>query len=233
MADRLQAFVLTLQRFVADAAHELNTPLTALRNSLDLALEETDEANRALLIKEGRNQVGRLEELAHGLLDLSRLESGESRREKRPVDLGAVVRKSSERYASQAEQAGLAFELALPAKKEPPIVVVGDEGQIGRALANLLDNAVKFTPEGGTIRVGLERDGQQARLWVEDNGIGIAEKELPLLFNRFHRGGNATAYPGSGLGLAIVRSIVRQHGGDVSAENGGRGAIFSIRLPLA
>jgi signal transduction histidine kinase len=67
---------------------------------------------------------------------------------------------------------------------------------------------------------------------VEDSGIGIAEKELPLLFNRFHRGGNATAYPGSGLGLAIVRSIVRQHGGDVAAANTGRGAVFTIWLPL-
>ncbi len=231
MADRLQAFILTLQRFVADAAHELNTPLTALRNSLDLALEEEDRAKQAALIKDGRSQVRRLEELAHGLLDLSRLESGEQQRERRPVDLVRLVLKTSEQYASQAEEAGLAFTLDIPAKDDGGPVVQGDEAQLQRALGNLLDNAIKFTPEGGTVSLGVAAGDGWVNLWVEDSGIGIPEKDLPLLFNRFHRGRNAAGYPGSGLGLAIVRAIVLHHGGEVSAENTGRGARVVVRLP--
>lgn len=231
MADRLQAFILTLQRFVADAAHELNTPLTALRNNLDLALEEEDRGKQALLIKDGRSQVQRLEELAHGLLDLSRLESGERPGEKRPVDLGRLVLKTSEQYASQAEQAGLAFTLEVPAKSDGGLVVQGDEAQLQRALGNLLDNAIKFTPEGGSVHLGLAAADGSIMLWVEDSGIGIPEKDLPLLFNRFHRGRNAAGYPGSGLGLAIVRAITLHHGGEVTAENTVGGARLTIRLP--
>jgi signal transduction histidine kinase len=231
MADRLQAFILTLQRFVADAAHELNTPLTALRHSLDLAMEEEDGAERALLIKQARHEVGRLEELARGLLDLSRLESGEQKQAPGPVDLVRLVREMSEHYASQAEQAALTFELELPARGKGAVVTHGDRAQLGRALANLLDNAVKFTPAGGRIEVGVFGDGREAGIWVEDSGIGIPEKDLPALFNRFHRGRNAGAYPGSGLGLAIVRAIVLQHGGSVVAENTNDGARFTMRLP--
>jgi signal transduction histidine kinase len=230
MAERLQAFILTLQRFVADAAHELNTPLTALRNSLDLALEEEDRAVQTALIKDGRSQVGRLEELAQGLLDLSRLESGELGPEHRPVDLVSLALKISESYASQAEQAGLAFTLNGPLEVGE-YLVQGDAAQLRRALGGVLDNAIKFTPEGGTVGLGISAGERWVTLQVEDSGIGIPEKDLPLLFNRFHRGGNTAGYPGSGLGLAIVRAIVLRHGGEVWAENTGRGARITLRLP--
>jgi signal transduction histidine kinase len=97
----------------------------------------------------------------------------------------------------------------------------------------LLDNALKFTPEGGTINVTLRPTGESAELCVQDSGIGIPAEDLPHLFSRFHRGRNATAYPGSGLGLAIVRAIVASHGGQVTAENASPGARFCVSLPLA
>ena len=100
-----------------------------------------------------------------------------------------------------------------------------------RALGNLLDNGIKFMPEGGAVSVGLCQEGEWAELWVENSGIGIPEEDLPRLFERFHRGRNATAYPGSGLGLAIVKAIVEAHGGRVRGENVEQGARFTVWLP--
>ncbi len=175
-------------------------------------------------------QVRRLELLTEGLLDLSRIEAGE-RAARDPVALVPLVQEVSELYASQAEQAGLAFELALP---DGPVTVWGDEAQLRRALGNLLDNGIKFTPEGGAVRVALCREeaGGWALLSVEDSGIGIPTDDVPFLFSRFHRGRNAAAYPGSGLGLAIVKAIVEGLGGQVAVENAAPGTRFTLRLPV-
>ncbi len=104
--------------------------------------------------------------------------------------------------------------------------------QVGRAIDNLFDNACKFTPAGGTIRIALSAN-EDVSLSVTDSGIGIPEEDLPQLYNRFHRGRNAAGYPGSGLGLAIVKAIVEQAGGSVSAENTGTGARFTLSWPKA
>jgi signal transduction histidine kinase len=111
--------------------------------------------------------------------------------------------------------------------------VLGEEAELRAALTNLLDNALKFTPEGGRISLGFRQEDGVAVLWVEDTGIGIPEADLPLLFQRFHRGRNAAAYPGSGLGLAIVKAIAERHGGQVQAERAEPGARFILRLPLS
>jgi signal transduction histidine kinase len=138
------------------------------------------------------------------------------------------VRETSELYASRAEQAGLAFDLVLP---ETEVMVWGDEAQLRRALGNLLDNGIKFTPEGGSVCVGVRCVEEWAELWVEDTGIGVPEQDLPHLFGRFHRGRNVAVYPGNGLGLAIVKAIVEGHGGRVTGENLGPRTRFTLRLP--
>lgn len=231
MAERLQAFVGTLQRFVADAAHELNTPLTALRNSLDLALEEEDREAQTALIMDGRFQVERLEELAHGLLELSRLESGDVGPEHQPVDLVKLALKMSEFYASQAEQAGLEFSLDVPLEGGD-LTILGNEAQLGRALGGVLDNAIKFTPEGGSVELGVSSGEHRVSISVADSGIGIPEEELMHLTGRFHRGRNASNYPGNGLGLAILKAIVDNHGGRLSFESEvGQGTRVLLDLP--
>jgi two-component system sensor histidine kinase BaeS len=223
MADRVEDTVVALRRFVSDAAHEIHTPLTALRTNLELA-PDVEFVRRAQL------QVERLEALTQGLLDLSTIEAEvrEATEERAPVALAPLVREMSELYASRAEQAGLTFDLVLP---ETEVTVWGDEAQLRRALGNLLDNGIKFTPEGGSICVGLRREGEWAELWVEDTGIGVPEQDLPYLFGRFHRGRNVAAYPGNGLGLAIVKAIVEGHGGRVTGENVEPGTRFTVRLP--
>lgn len=229
MAERVESTVVALRRFVADAAHELRTPLTALRTDLELMAADP-HAPRTDSLKRAQAQIHRLESLTSSLLDLSQIEAGEVQPNHHLLNLVDVVRQVSEPYASQAEQAGIAFAVDVP---EADVAVQGDEEQLRRALGNLLDNAIKFTPEGGAVRVGAGRAGEHIELWVEDSGIGIPTDDLPQLFNRFHRGRNASAYAGNGLGLAIVRAIVNQHNGQVIAENVGPGARFAIRLPIA
>jgi signal transduction histidine kinase len=221
MAGRVEGTVVTLRQFVSDAAHEIHTPLTALRTNLELAPQDE-------FVVQAQAQVARLEGLTRGLLDLSRIEAREPSAARAPVPLLSLVREVAETYASQAEQAGLGFELDLP---DAPVVVPGDAGQLQRAFANLLDNAIKFTPPGGTVTAGLRRKGEQVELWVEDTGIGIPADDLVDLFGRFHRGRNAAAYPGSGLGLAIVKAIAEAHGGEAGGENTARGARFAVWLP--
>lgn len=227
MAERVEATIVTLRHFIADAAHELHTPLTALHTELELA--EARAAAPLDDIRRARTQVTRLEELTQGLLDLSRVEA-QTLAEVTTLDLNQLVRELSEVYASQAEQAGLTFTLDLAAE---PLAVRGQPDQLRRAIGNLLDNAIKFTPEGGTVRLGLRQSDRAAEISVEDTGIGIPAEDVAQLFGRFHRGRNASAFPGHGLGLAIVKAIARAHGGTVEAANTDRGARFALRLPLA
>jgi signal transduction histidine kinase len=226
MADQVEETVTTLRRFVSDAAHEIHTPLTALRTNLELARQDT-QVGAGDYVVQAQAQVDRLEALAAGLLDLSRLESPAQAPELAPVPLLPLLNELGELYASRAEQAGLAFEWSLP---DTPVSVLGEETQLKAALTNLLDNAVKFTPEGGRICLGSRLEGETAVLWVEDTGIGLPEPDLPHLFERFYRGRNAAAYPGSGLGLAIVRAVVERHGGRVLAERTEQGSKFTIRI---
>jgi len=219
MADRVEETVTTLRQFVSDAAHELHTPLTALRTNLELA-GGNDAVARA------QAQVKRLEALTEGLLDLSRIEA--SVQIFTPVNLTVLAREVAEIYASQAEQANVDFVVNVP---DVRLEVRGDIAQLHRVLTNLLDNALKFTSEGGMVRVALGCEGQEIVIQVEDTGIGIPETDLPYLFRRFHRACNAAAYPGSGLGLAIVKAVVEHHGGYVQAANTESGACFTVRLP--
>jgi signal transduction histidine kinase len=228
MAERVGGIIHTLRRFVADAAHELNTPLTALQTNVELAIT-ADESVRSELLIRAQAQIERLRDLVTGLLNLSRLEGQNEAPQKEVVDLTALVQAISEAYASRAEQAGLAFELELPAA---PLIVQGDPAQLHRALENLLDNAIKFTPSGGEVRLSIRQQIERVALSVEDTGIGVPPEDRLLLFQRFHRGRNAASYPGNGLGLAIVHAIAETHGGAVTAASTGRGTCFTLHLPL-
>ena len=230
MAARIEETVLTLRQFASDAAHELQTPLTALRTSLELSAEEADAARQSVYLVRAQEQVKRLSLLAEDLLDLSRLEAGLGAEAPSPVDLSALLSRVSETYAARAEQSGLEFHLSISPGET---IVLGNEIQLERLVGNLLDNAVKFTPAPGSVSSGLDAKGDEARLWVEDSGIGIPAEDMAHLFSRFHRGRNTANYPGSGLGLAMVEAIARVHGGRAISENlPGGGARFTVFLPL-
>lgn len=230
MAAQVEATVTALRRFVADAAHELHTPLTALRADLELAATETNPVQQTAYIRRAHAQVHRLEVLTNNLLDLSRLEAKTRSTPFQPVDLAQLVRELSETYASRAEQAGVNFALTVP---EGALTVRGDDLQLRRAVGNLLDNAIKFTPEGGTVAISAARKDHCVTLTVNDTGIGIPADDLPGLFSRFHRARNANTYPGSGLGLAIIRAIVDAHHGGISVDSVPGATHFVVQLPAA
>jgi signal transduction histidine kinase len=232
MAEQIEGTVGALRKFASDAAHELKTPLTALVTDLELSLEEGIlPKEREAYLQRAQGQAERLDRLMDGLLDLSHLEAGPQDNPPIPVDLAGLLREAGENFAAQAEQHDLEFELELP---DAPLAVMGYPDQLRRAGANLVDNAVKFTPAGGCVQLQLGVVEGEAEIRVVDSGIGIPEEDLDQVFRRFHRGHNTAAYNGSGLGLAIVQAIVQAHGGRVWAENNpGGGACFTIRLPEA
>ncbi|NJL56324.1 HAMP domain-containing histidine kinase [bacterium] len=229
MAQRIEETVVMLRRFVADAAHELHTPLTALQTNLELAVDAAHGSGNDLYIQRAHQQVKRLEALTDGLLDLSRIEAGTHERNRELIAFHHLVSEISEIYASRCEQAEVNFVLSLPST---PIMLYGHAGQLRRVLNNLLDNALKFTPAGETIELYLHPEAEWVRLTVRDYGIGIPAEEQAFIFERFHRCRNAVAYEGSGLGLAIVQGIIHTHEGRIYVEAAGPGTRFIVTLPL-
>jgi signal transduction histidine kinase len=225
MADQVEGTVSTLRRFVADAAHELHTPLTALQTNLEL-VDATSE--HMIRINRAKEQVGRLKTLTNNLLNLSRIEAQQPHQAWNEINLNELIHLTSELYASQAEQSGLVFKLALPTH---PVIISGNEAQLRQALSNLLDNSLKFTPTPGEVAVTLEQAEEIVTITVTDTGIGIPADDLPQLFGRFHRGRNTADFPGSGLGLAIVKAIVAGHNGRITVTSQPNHTQFTLHLP--
>ncbi len=240
MADRLAESVDLIRRdrdrsrdFLADVSHELRTPLAALRTFNQLLMEGAaeDPEARGEFLESSAGQIDRLDWLAQNLLELSKLDSGLVLLELRPDDLRAAVESATHQHDALAQRRGVKVELDLPTR---PVRIRHDPPRIGQVVANLVGNAVKFTPRGGVVRVSVEPTTDGARIDVVDTGVGIDPNELPHIFERFYRGSRANEArgSGSGLGLAIVRSIVDIHGGTVTVESGpGSGSRFTVRLP--
>jgi signal transduction histidine kinase len=229
MAAQVEQTVATLREFVADAAHELHTPLTALQANIELAREETNASARTQYLERAYEQSRRLEVLVQGLLDLSRIEAADAKSDFEALDVARVVRELGEQFASRAEQSDRSFSMNL---SDETATVFGNETQLRQVLINLLENALKFTPTGGWISLDIERSPNIITLQVSDSGIGIPLEDQAHLFERFHRGRNASGYAGNGLGLAIVKAIVTRHGGTVMIRSQpGQGTQVHLSLP--
>ncbi len=219
--------------FVAHASHELRTPVAAIAGAAETllagALEDQEQA-RSFVAMIARH-ADRLTRLTADLLDLSRIESGQWPIELEPLPIEPLARRVLEFYASQAEQR----HIALRREVAPGLAIRGDAHALEQVLVNLVDNAVKYTPEGGTITISAEWRGAEAVLSVQDTGPGIDRHHLPRLFERFYRAdpGRSRETGGTGLGLAIVKHLVQAQGGEVGVESGSGGSRFWVRLPLA
>jgi signal transduction histidine kinase len=218
------------QRFVSDASHELRAPLTAIQGNLELLRLHPDmpAADRDEALAEVEREANRLTRLVADLLALARADAGVTL-QRRPVDLDALV---LDTFRTARQLAG-GQELAL----EPfePIQVVGDADRLRQLVLILIDNALKYTPTSGRITLGLRRRNEVAEILVRDTGVGIAQDDLPHVFERFYRADPARGRDpgGTGLGLPIARWIAQQHGGDLVLESApGQGTLATIRLPI-
>lgn len=215
--------------FVANVSHELRTPLTSIKGYAetlaDGALDDRTAATRFIGIIS--TNADRLNLLLDDLLDLSRLESEQFRIEKRECDLRRLIDSSMATVRAPAESKGVALQFSMEGEHS----VLCDAQHMENALTNLLDNAVKYTPEGGRVEVGLRLEEERAWIDISDTGIGIPAADLDRIFERFYRvdKGRSRAMGGTGLGLAIVRHVVEAHGEQVSVQSEvGRGTTFGV-----
>jgi len=220
--------------FIANISHDLKTPLTSIQGFSQALLEgvadDPERAKRsAQIIHDESLRMGRLLEQ---LIDLARWDSGQIELVHAPIDVGELIARAVERVRINAEQKGVILRYSA----EQGVWISGDADRLLQVLINLLDNAIRYTPEGGQVACSLRRlatDRNKVEIRVADTGAGIAAKDLPHVFDRFYQADKARGRENSGLGLAIVREIVAAHGGEVGAESEvGTGTQFWVRLPL-
>lgn len=221
--------------FIDNLSHELRTPLTTISLLAETAARDAEKASPRLRDRISKIEVetGHLTQIVNELLDLSRIESGTAQLLLDDVDLVRLARATAERLRLFAERQGLRIELDLPDRVSP---VRGDEDRLGQVLVNLLHNAVKFSPDGGEIVVGVREEEGQIRVWVRDPGMGVPRADLARIFERFYKVDRARVRGrgGTGLGLSISRHVIESHGGRIWAESEeGSGSTFLFTVPLA
>lgn len=231
LLDRLEAVLSGQHQFVADASHELRTPLSAMRAEIDVALRrQRAPADYVRTLETNREELERLSSLVENLLALATLDAHPPSQDRATVDLVLVCRDVAEQLSPLAAKQNVRFQLEL----DDTLPVSGEVFALERAVRNLIENAIRYTPAGDQIDIRARREDATATVVVQDTGIGIAPEHLPRLFERFYRVDNARsrAHGGAGLGLSIVKAIVEAHGGTVQVSSRlGVGTAFTLRLP--
>ncbi len=229
--DRLGDAVDRQRRFTSDASHELRTPLAVLRGNVELLLRRDRSAQEYRDgLERQRRIVTRMTEITENLLVLARADDGRAHVRHAPVAMHELTRGVCDEFESLAREDRVALECVA----DEPVAIEGDPLYLGELVQNLVSNAVKFTPAGGSVRVGLHRENGHAVLDVADSGPGIAPEDRERIFERFLRLNHGRdRHEGAGLGLAIVQWIVRAHEGRIEVlDRAGGGAVFRVRLPL-
>ncbi len=221
------------QDFVANVSHELKTPLAAIQATVETLLDGAvhDPAHNLRFLQRISENSDRLNRLVQDLLSLGRIESGDEVLELQEVPLEGVIENCLARHEHRAQAKGIRLEAQPPPQG---VIALADEEALAHILDNLVDNAIKYTPEGGSVTLRWSADGEQALLEVRDSGVGIPEKDLPRIFERFYRVDKARSRElgGTGLGLAIVKHLVQALSGTISvASEVGKGTAFTLRLP--
>jgi two-component system sensor histidine kinase SenX3 len=216
--------------FVANISHELKTPVGGLGLLAETIVSEDDPAVVDRLAQRMHDEAFRVSRIIDDLLELSRIEAGEARLGD-PVSVGLVIAEAAERLRSSAERRGITLDIIEAPKR---LAVIGDRRQLTSAIANLLDNAVKYSEDGSAVTVKADATGDQVEIEVTDHGVGIPRRDLERVFERFYRVDRARSREtgGTGLGLAIVRHVASNHSGDISVTSReGEGSTFVLSLP--
>ena len=234
MISRLETSFAGLRRFTADASHELKTPLAVLRADVERAMTDTSsQTERMVALEEALQEVRRMSDLVESLLTLARADEGRFDVHREPVELQPLVQEVYETALILGEAQGVTVNLPFTAD----VVVMGDRTRLRQLFLNLVTNAIKYTPAGGKVELGLGRHPDNVTFAVRDTGIGISAADFPHIFERFWRADRVRSRMsergGFGLGLAISQWIAQAHGGTLTASSRlGRGSLFTVTLPL-
>ena len=234
MIERLEESFHQINRFSADASHELRTPLTVLQGELEAIAQKGQglPADVRDTIGSALEETHRLAKIVESLLAISRLEAGEALVQPVRLDFAELARTTADQMKLLAEEK----RISLTSDGSEPVEVEADPSRLKQVVVNLLDNAIKYTPEGGSVSISVTRRDDHAILEVADSGLGISADDLPHVFERFYRADKARSRQmgGTGLGLSIVRSICQAHGGRVTVNSAeGRGSLFRVQLPAS
>jgi signal transduction histidine kinase len=217
------------KEFVSNASHELRTPITSLKTEIEVALRDKKmtAADARNILRSNLEDINNMQKLSNYLLELHRYQDSEEKIVRKKVDLVAAVSKAIDKISVIAKNANVRI---VP--KFEPATVMGDEGSLIELATILMDNAIKYGKKGGKIIVRVNRVGKNSQFSVQDFGVGIAPADIPHIFDRFYRAEasrNKERIEGYGLGLAIAKSIVDQHGGEISVKSKeGKGSTFTV-----
>jgi len=228
MLDRIQTLLTEIKEISDNIAHDLKSPITRIRGIAEVTLTTgkflNDYENMAASTIE---ECDRLLDMINTMLMISKTESGVDKLSLEEIDLAALVREACELFKPTAEDKGISLICDIP----KPIHFTGDIRMIQRMISNLLDNAIKYTPSGGSVTVFINANDTRVVLSIKDTGCGISSNDLPRVFERFYRCDQSRSQSGIGLGLSLARAIARAHGGDITAASiQNQGSTFTVTL---
>ena len=233
MSEKLETLDQSRNQFVSNASHELKTPLATMKIMIESLIyqPDMDKNLRTEFMTDINNEIDRLSAIVSDLLTLVQMDSQNVKLTRENLSIAQLIKENAHRLQPIADQKGQTIQLSLT----DPCDMYADKSKLNQVIYNLMENAVKYTQNGGQIKVGLQRQGRDARFTVTDNGPGIPKENLPHIFDRFYRVDKARSREkgGTGLGLSIVHQLVLLHGGAISVESEeGKGATFIVELPL-
>jgi signal transduction histidine kinase len=229
MLDRIQTLLTEIKEINDNVAHDLRSPITRIRGIAEVTLTTgkslNDYENMAASTIE---ECDRLLDMINTMLMISKTESGADKLSREEVDLTGLIQEGCELFEPTAEDKGVSLTCNLPDR----YYLMGDTRMIQRMLSNLLDNAIKYTPSGGSVTVSITENETDVLVSVKDTGCGISPDDLPRIFERFYRCDQSRSKSGIGLGLSLARAIARAHGGDITAASIlNQGSTFTVTLP--
>jgi heavy metal sensor kinase len=230
MLEKIQQVFISQKQFIQDISHELRTPLTIMRGELEVALKRQRSVEEySSILQSSLEETAKIGQLLENLLALARLDSSSVSLARDNADISAIMRDILDDMEILAHQKGIEIDFV----SQEGIIIPIDKDQIMRSFINILENAIKYTPEKGRVSVEVIREDAYAFITISDTGIGIPEQDLPHIFDRFYQVDSSRSSAGFGLGLSIALSIIEAHGGSITVESTPKqGTTFLISLPM-